>query len=460
MKLAKRIMTAGIALALTLGLNIPAFAATINITGDRVNVGETYTAYKVFDVSTSVDENETITGYSYYTEDEDLVNDLDDHGVTFNESAAGNLWYVSRVNATTLTSYLSGLEDAQLTALLGSAAGSVTISATDRAIENLGAGYYFVTSTMGSLCMLNTAADTVDIEEKNQEPTVEKTVDGATISDAQIGDTVTFTVTISVPANTERLVLNDTLSNGLTLNNSSFKISISGGEAQALTVTNIQTTENGPTSFSVNLTEYLDDVSNENRTIVVTYTATINANAIHTNPATNSATVSYGNNSTSEADTTTTSTHMLTIVKEDDNDNRLNGAEFQLKDADDNLVYVVGNPTDGYRVATLAEIQDTQTSGATTTIVVNGSVTIDGLDAETYTLTETKAPAGYNLLTTPQTINVTDDDAALITVENVAGSTLPTTGGMGTTILYIAGAALVLGAGVTLVVRRRMNSDR
>ena len=47
-----------------------------------------------------------------------------------------------------------------------------------------------------------------------------------------------------------------------------------------------------------------------------------------------------------------------------------------------------------------------------------------------------------------------------ITVVNEAGSQLPTTGGMGTTVLYIAGAALVLGAGITLVVRRRMNSDQ
>ena len=47
-----------------------------------------------------------------------------------------------------------------------------------------------------------------------------------------------------------------------------------------------------------------------------------------------------------------------------------------------------------------------------------------------------------------------------ITVVNEAGSQLPTTGGMGTTVLYIAGAVLVLGAGITLVVRRRMNSDQ
>ena len=92
--------------------------------------------------------------------------------------------------------------------------------------------------------------------------------------------------------------------------------------------------------------------------------------------------------------------------------------------------------------------------------MVNGSVTIDGLDAEAYTLTETKAPEGYNLLTESETITVTVDNSAEITVENVAGSTLPTTGGMGTTLIYIAGAVLVIGAGILLVVRRRMNAEQ
>ena len=81
-------------------------------------------------------------------------------------------------------------------------------------------------------------------------------------------------------------------------------------------------------------------------------------------------------------------------------------------------------------------------ANATTTIVVNGSVTVDGLDAEPYTLTETKAPNGYNLLDGSKTITVTVDNTAKITVENVAG------------------IILVIGAGIVLVVRRRMSTDR
>lgn len=452
-KLSQKIVTMFLAVVMILAMTVGAFAATINITGGNVQNGETYTAYKVFDVSTATSDG-SITGYNYYTENEDLMSDLSAHGVTFSASPAGDLWYVTNVDATTLSSYLAGLNDGNLIDLLGVAAGSVTISDENNSIKDLDAGYYFVTSTMGSLCMLNTTADSVDIEEKNQVPVPEKTVSD---TDAQIGDTVTYTVTITVPANTETLKLNDTLSNGLTLDTESFTVQVDDGEADEFDTVSTTTGDDASTSFIIDLTDYLTGTA---CTIKVTYEATINENAIHSNPATNSATVSYGSNSTSMATTTETNTHTLTIIKTDKDGNRLNGAEFQLADADGNLVYVVPVNDDAgdfayYRVAT-----SSSESGATTTIVVNGSVTIDGLDAETYTLTETKAPEGYNLLTESETVTVTADNKASITVENVAGSLLPSTGGMGTTIIYIVGAVLVIGAGIVLVVRRRMSANQ
>ena len=105
---------------------------------------------------------------------------------------------------------------------------------------------------------------------------------------------------------------------------------------------------------------------------------------------------------------------------------------------------------------------------------VNGNIVAHGLDADTYILTETKTKDGYNLLNDTITVVIKDngeityeltnskDDVpgSSITIKNNAGTELPSTGGMGTTVLYIAGVALALGAGITLVVRRRMNSDR
>ena len=123
-----------------------------------------------------------------------------------------------------------------------------------------------------------------------------------------------------------------------------------------------------------------------------------------------------------------------------------------------------------------------------------GVIVIKGVDNANYTLTETKAPNGYNLLENPvnvtpvatdmtetnttiyldaegnvvaeegasvTTVTITSDiPATAVAVLNQAGTLLPSTGGMGTTVIYVVGAALVIGAGIVLVVRRRMNADR
>ena len=110
----------------------------------------------------------------------------------------------------------------------------------------------------------------------------------------------------------------------------------------------------------------------------------------------------------------------------------------------------------------------------------DGKIKVTGLKEGTYTFTEIQAPTGYNKLSSPIVITVTSNidsisgetaftwsfskDGATatsigtyaFTVENNSGSTLPSTGGMGTTILYIAGGIMVLLAGVYLITKRRM----
>ena len=102
-----------------------------------------------------------------------------------------------------------------------------------------------------------------------------------------------------------------------------------------------------------------------------------------------------------------------------------------------------------------------------------------GLGAGTYLLTEEVAPNGYNKLTNPITIviaanptlngpnwTVTKDGTALtaptgiyaLEVENNMGATLPGTGGIGTTIFYIVGGALILGALILLITKKRMHT--
>lgn len=135
----------------------------------------------------------------------------------------------------------------------------------------------------------------------------------------------------------------------------------------------------------------------------------------------------------------------------------------------------------------------TETKTQTASVNVEGTTGADGflkfndLGAGDYTITEITAPTGYNLLTAPITFtiscttpatvttgnetctwavsavtggNVTHDNGVFkITVEDAQGQTLPSTGGMGTTLLYVGGSILVILAAILLITKRRMSSE-
>ena len=133
---------------------------------------------------------------------------------------------------------------------------------------------------------------------------------------------------------------------------------------------------------------------------------------------------------------------------------------------------------DGYRIATA-----TDADADITYVIEAGAVTIKGLDDATdYYLYETKAPVGYNQLKVPvkftitaaynadgsqlasdsPTVSINDGAASTnlsANIKNKAGSTLPSTGGIGTTIFYVVGSVLVIGAAVVLITRKRMGKS-
>ena len=88
-----------------------------------------------------------------------------------------------------------------------------------------------------------------------------------------------------------------------------------------------------------------------------------------------------------------------------------------------------------------------------------GVIVVKGLANGTYYFEETEAPEGFNKLTARTDATTIKDANATISVLNQSGTELPSTGGIGTTIFYIIGAILVIGAGVVLVTRRRMNAN-
>ena len=173
----------------------------------------------------------------------------------------------------------------------------------------------------------------------------------------------------------------------------------------------------------------------------------------------NTLDLKYGNVYEAIPSTVETETTKATFDKEDNDGNQLPGAEFKLTKNTANtkestegwisLVEVEEGVT--YRLATS---EDTTT---TTTIKTNGNtITINGLDLDQdYFLVETKAPTGYNILT--DHVPLTKNETSFIhqDVVNNKGTELPSTGGIGTTIFYILGGLLVVGAAVILVARRK-----
>lgn len=151
----------------------------------------------------------------------------------------------------------------------------------------------------------------------------------------------------------------------------------------------------------------------------------------------------------------------------------LAGAIFKLtkgsQDAENIGFVKTSNETatdDVYRVAKKGE------TGTVTTITSpkSGKFTIQGLGAGTYYLTETQQPDGYNKLSGPVTVVIDEngkvmvkkganlEDATEVKVENKTGTVLPSTGGSGTTMIYLIGAVLVLGSGVVLATKRRVKN--
>ena len=208
----------------------------------------------------------------------------------------------------------------------------------------------------------------------------------------------------------------------------------------------------------------------------VKYSATLNENAVVGLPGNeNKSTLKYGDSTNTKStpnSKTITYTWDMDILKYGDGDENkvLENAKFVLlnKDATKAATIVDGKST-GW-VAIPGASADGAIAWPANTILTtdkDGKIHIDGLDADTYYLREIKAPAGYNELNTDVKVTIdhegkiTVDDSAdktdLVKVNNNSGTELPSTGGTGTTVFYVLGSILVIGAGVLLVTKKRMN---
>lgn len=442
--------------AMILGLNTVAFAAggnTVNVNTGAYDVKDvTFKAYRVFDVT----KNEEKYGYAMTKSFEKFFNDkrclTDDAAYTYAKINQGTI-------AKELKQYIATnrtQEDASATATQGKAT-----------FSNLADGYYIIvpsgdTFSPNLVTVAGGATETVNL--KGKEPTTEKKVENQDWASAQVGTKVTFKVTSQVPDMTGKLEyhfkLKDTLSKGLTMTDADFVSVKIGNELLLEDKYDVKLTPNkqeGTTALEVTIRDFINYKDKAGENIVFEYQAEVNKDAVTVDKATNTAQVGFGNKSDeltfSKPDTVKVYTHTLTITKVDGkNQTPLAGAEFELYEGtsvqEGKIIKLVDEGNGVYHVPDTTELTTTTTVVSPTT----GIITIKGLKQGTYTLKETKAPAGYNKgEDTTITITAESTDAGetievkgdKITVENNSGIQLPSTGGIGTIIFVAAGVCVV-----------------
>lgn len=449
----KKILNYLIALALVLISFIPvANAATITINNSVV--GQEYKAYKIFDVTKSGSGATATYAYSIDSTSKwfSVVEAYADKEKTITLTQVGSttkyVVQVSNLDAADFAEYLNDYKDGK------DVAGSTTAEeGKTTSIEGLAAGYYFVDSSLGALCILHTTTDSLTVYEKNSVPTVDKKVSKPS---ASVGEPVTFTVSITAGGKADTsYILHDKMSEGLTLNADSFTVKVG---TTAVSTENYTINTTGLTdgcTFEIVFNQDYTATLAKDTVIVVTYTATVNEKAIVSSEVTNEAKVQYGSSS-SQSSTKTVKNYDFDLVKVDTAGETLSGAQFKLYDAktggkEIGLIKVTENGSTFYRPIKAGEPADSY--------IEAGSVSIKGLAQGTYYLEETKAPDGYNQLTARVAVILNGDltGEKAIKVENTTGTMLPSTGGMGTVLFITIGSIMVLGFGVLLVTKLRLS---
>ena len=520
--LMKKVFAAAAAIATVFGLAATTVAtanaaggnATLTVsTKDAKFAGKTVNAYKMFSATVSSDGGA-------------VSHTLNDAWKPFFKNSVG-LTDVTDANVNDKANeYVSGLtgKEKDLSAFAAKASNwaqtnNIAVDATATVSKNadkytatfinLDYGYYVVAVPGATVADTNSQyaalipvhSTSVDASIKGALPTVVKKVNGESATSAKIGDPLTFTLTSTIPDmsaySTYTFNFKDTLSKGLTFNQvDSVKVgdtTLTKNTDYTVTTTN---EASGETLLTVAMNEFKKkQQTNAGKTITVTYTATLNKDAVvggHGN--TNSATIQYSNNPStggtgeSEPSKVRVFTYGFTVDKYTgdnypDGAVRLPGAKFTLAPKDgDPMSFVqvnAGSATANavYRVATAGE-----TGTTTITTPENGKVDFQGLKNGEYTLTETEAPAGYNKLasaigvkvdgknngtdTTNATVTITYDNDngssnynqsasnGVIPVRNKSGVTLPGTGGMGTIAFTVIGV-LVIALGVAWTLKRK-----
>lgn len=541
----KKLMALAVATMMLCAMIIPVSAVDITI-NTITNSGKEYAAYRLLNLSTALTCTETgehaHTDECYtfsYSVNSEYESYLASAAFTADEiaakTAAGTLGediieYIRGLTSESIRTY----GDAVYMALLEAEAGGATFTAKTviqeaNVFENVEQGYYLIAETsaedngVSSLIMLDTAGQVdVKVNSKEDIPTVDKKVlevsdsgDGAYgyWADMDIGDTVTFELTATLPSNIDEfmaaqgedsgkvyeLVFHDTISDSLGADTSTAKVQVLNGN-DTITIGEGFSVETGTDcSFEVQIADLyaLKDTEGNAVTItkdsavVVTYSATLNGTAAGV--ADNAVALEFSNDPYSDGtaktipETVDVYTYALEVLKQDDEGQALAGASFKVEKYDNETSAYV-EYTNGAEAAvaevkelTCAEEHDHTDDCYETTYAVQ----FVGLDAGKYRLTETVVPDGYtgikpiefeitSTITEDgvQELSATASDGSVtfngdpstytisVAIQNAQGSELPMTGGAGIVVMSVCAIGLIcIGAAIIVIARKKMNQD-
>ena len=461
-----------------------ASAGTGSITINNAAKGETYSVVKLFDATVGSEGAISYTG--------NIPESLKEY---FTKDSAGN---ISRAAGKTDDDIIAAVQawakDQTATSTAESDGSALTFA-------GLAYGYYAIKSSQGATITIDSTNPDAEVYDKNSKTiTVKKTVDKESYS---IGDTITYTASFDTvnwlgEAPNSKIVTKYVISDTLPEFLSDVKVTGITVDGTAIATQQFDSEKKITIPWVTGTAPDYTSLYKNGAKLVITYTAKLTSVTNINTADTNTVTIQPYVYDTTEKpweekwqDDSEIKTYAAAL-KKTDGTNPLPGAQFTIKGltvsgSAGEYTVVSYNPADNAPESTVLDTD------------ANGKLYILGLASDVkLTVTEYKAPDGYNKLTQPVEVipqllttkiykasgsikydakgnviessatatttetvskNLTDLDASAVEVVNNKGTELPSTGGMGTTWLYIIGVILLAGAGILLVTRRRMKAE-